>query len=158
MGQVLIKDIIRQLHEIHDGALWFDQCFKDKIGNLTDSEAITTPMPPIHSVAEHVAHMLAWRKECILMFTGIKTALMNSPADWRSNDELRIVGWHNLKNEFFNSRYALIQLIENHDDSFLETKFPGQDYTFHYLIEGIIQHDLYHMGQIGITIRLLKEK
>jgi uncharacterized damage-inducible protein DinB len=155
MPQVLIKDIIRQLQEIQDGSLWFDQCFKDKIDNLSDAEALVRPIPQVHSVAEHISHILEWRKECLLRFKGMKTDLMNSPEDWKGNIELSKIGWTNLKNLFFDSTITLINALENQDDAYLETKFQDTDYNFHYLIEGIIQHDLYHLGQIGITIKLL---
>jgi len=100
--------------------------------------------------------MLEWRKECMLRFTGMRTELMNSPEDWKDNTELARMGWMNLKNEFYKSRFELIQLLQNQEDDYLENKFLDTEYNFHYLIEGIIQHDLYHLGQIGITIKLLK--
>jgi uncharacterized damage-inducible protein DinB len=155
---VLINNIIRQLNEIQDGSLWFDQCFKDKFDNLSEADAFTKPMPQIHSVAEHVSHILEWRKECILRYKGLRTELMNSPNDWKSNSELRITGWSNLKEALYLSRLELIDLFTNQEDTYLETKFLDTDYNFHYLIEGIIQHDLYHLGQIGITIKLLNAK
>ena len=155
MAQVLIKNIIRQLHEIQEGSLWFDQCFKDKIDGLSDAEALTSPIPQVHSVAEHVSHMLEWRKECMIRFNGLRTELMNSPDDWKDNIELSKIGWTELKNAFYNSQLELIRLMESQDDTFLETKFLDTDYNFHYLIEGIIHHDLYHLGQIGVTIKLL---
>jgi uncharacterized damage-inducible protein DinB len=158
MSRVLINDIIRQLNEIQDGSLWFDQCFKGKFDNLSDEDAFTRPIPQIHSVAEHVSHMLEWRKECVLRFKGGKTELMNSPDDWKDNIELRKFGWNNLKNALYNSREELIALFKNQEDAYLETQFLDTEYNFHYLIEGIIQHDLYHLGQIGITIKLLNEK
>jgi len=71
MALVLIKNIIRQLHEIQEGSLWFDQCFKDKIDGLSESQALTRPIPQVHSVAEHVSHMLEWRKECMIRFKGL---------------------------------------------------------------------------------------
>jgi uncharacterized damage-inducible protein DinB len=157
MSQVLIKNIIRQLHEIQDGSLWFDQYVKDKIDSLSDAEALARPIPPVHSVAEYVSHMLEWRKECLLRFKGMKTDLMNSPDDWKDNIELTKIGWTNLKNTFYESTLTLIHALENQDDTYLETKFQDTDYNFHYLIEGIIQHDLYHLGQIGITIKLLSK-
>ena len=157
MAQVLIKNIVRQLHEIQEGSLWFDQCFKDKIDRLSDSEALTRPIPQVHSVAEHISHMLEWRKECMIRFKGLKTELMNSPDDWKDNTELSKTGWTELKNAFYNSQSELIRLMESQDDSYLETKFLDTDYNFHYLIEGIIHHDLYHLGQIGVTIKLLKK-
>ena len=157
MAQVLIKNIVRQLHEIQEGSLWFDQCFKDKIDGLSDSEALTSPIPQVHSVAEHVSHMLEWRKECMIRFKGLRTELMNSPDDWKDNTELSKIGWADLKNAFYNSQSELICLMESQDDIYLETKFLDTDYNFHYLIEGIIHHDLYHLGQIGVTIKLLKK-
>ncbi|MDX2046683.1 MAG: hypothetical protein SFU87_07835 [Chitinophagaceae bacterium] len=158
MSGVLIKNLIRQLYEIQNGSLWFDQCFKEKIDSLQETEALTRPISQIHSVAEHVSHILEWRKECMLRFNGQKTDLMNSPDDWKNNIALGKIGWTNLKNLFYQSTVTLITALENKDDAYLETKFLDTGYTFHYLIEGIIQHDLYHLGQIGITIKLLNQK
>ncbi len=155
MAQIIIKDLIRQLHEIHEGSKWFDQCFRDKLDGLSAEDAFTNPIPSLHSVAEHVSHMLEWRKECINRYNGIKVELMHSPDDWKDNATLRKTGWAALKDAFFSSQADLIQLLEGRDDCYLETRFRDTEYNFHYLIEGIIQHDLYHMGQIGVTIKLL---
>jgi len=158
MPQVLIKNIVRQLTEIQDGSLWFDQCFKEKIDTLSDAEAFTRPIPQVHSVAEHISHIVEWRKECLLRFKGEKTDLMNSADDWKDNVALSKIGWTNLKNLFYESTVTLINALENQDDEYLETRFLDTDYNFHHLIEGIIQHDLYHLGQIGITIKILNSK
>lgn len=157
MSQLLIKNIIRQLKELQDGSLWFDQCFKDKINNLTDEEAFTKPLPQLHSVAEHLSHIIEWRKECLLRFKQERTDLMNSPDDWKDSNTLREIGWENLKNTFYESTIILINALEKQDDSFLETPFRDTDYNFHYVTEGILQHDLYHLGQMGVTIKLLNK-
>lgn len=157
MPRVLIDDITRQLNEIESGSLWFDQCFRDKFDTLSEAEALTKPIPQVHSVAEHVSHMLEWRKECIRRYNGLKTELMNSAADWKDDTELKKIGWTNLKNALYTSRLELIDLFTNQDDTYLETKFLDTDYNFHYLIEGIIEHDIYHLGQIGITVKLINE-
>src|SRR5690349_20834601 len=107
MSRILINDIIRQLNELQEGSRWFDQCFKDKIDHLSDDDTFTKPLPEIHSVAEHVAHMLAWRKECVLRYNGGKTELMNSPDDWKDNSALRKLGWTNLKKALYDSRTEL---------------------------------------------------
>lgn len=157
MSQIFIKDIIRQLTEIQDGSLWFDQCFKEKLSVLTEADAFTRPIPQVHSVAEHMSHILAWREECLLRFRGERTDLMNSPEDWKNTDALRETGWDKIKAQFFTSTVTLIKVLENQDDSFLEIKFADEAYNNHYLIEGIIQHDIYHLGQIGITIKLMNQ-
>lgn len=155
MPQVLVKDIIRQLNEIHNGSPWFDQCFRGKIDHIPEAEALTRPIPQVHSVAEHISHIIAWRKECLLRFKGQRTNLMNSPDDWKDNAALRTIGWTKLKDLLYESAEEMINALKDQDDRFLQTKFADTDYNFHYLIEGILQHDLYHLGQIGITIKLL---
>lgn len=157
MPQILISNFIRQLNELENGSLWFDQSFKDKFDKLLETEALTRPLPQIHCVAEHVSHMLEWRKECVCRFQGTKIDLMDSPDDWKENDELGKIGWATLKNSLYKSRSELIDLIADQDDNYLKTKFLDTDYDFHYLMEGIIHHDLYHLGQIGITLKLLSK-
>lgn len=157
MSQILIKDIIRQLTEIQNGSLWFDQCYNEKLAMVSESEAFSRPVSHVHSVAEHVSHVIAWREECLLRFKGERTELMNSVADWVDNDTLKVKGWEYLKKQFAESTEQLIQALKNQDDSYLEIKFQQEEYNNHYLIEGIIQHDIYHLGQIGVTIKLLRE-
>lgn len=157
MSQLLINDLIRQVREIQEGSLWFDQYFKDKINGLTEADAFTRPLPELHSVAEHISHILEWRKECLLRFSGGQTDLMNSPDDWKDNTTLAANGWSALKEQFFASTETLVQALEGQDDAYLQTPFRDTGYNFHYLVEGIIQHDLYHLGQIGITIKLLRK-
>ncbi len=156
MATILIENFVRQLKELQDGSLWFDQCLKDKLDSLSDAIAFARPHKAVHSVAEHVSHMLAWRKECILRFTGSKTDLMNAPNDWIPNQALQNIGWTALRNNLYDSTQAMIELIQGKEDSYLDTVFQDTDYTFKYLIEGIFEHDIYHLGQIGVTLKLLQ--
>jgi uncharacterized damage-inducible protein DinB len=112
MPQTLIKNIIRQLTEIQEGSLWFDQCLKEKTGALTDEEAFARPIPQVHSVAEHVSHILEWRKECLLRFTGQRTDLMNSPDDWKDNAVLQKTGWTELKKTFVRKHRSFNQCTQ----------------------------------------------
>ena len=138
MATVLIQNFIRQLNEIQDGSLWFDQSFKDKLNHVSDSDAFIRPIREIHSVAEHVSHMVEWRHECILRFNRGKTELMYSPDDWKDNITLQQLGWTNLKKALYDSKVDLINLISSRDDKYLETRCLETDYNFKYLLEGII--------------------
>jgi uncharacterized damage-inducible protein DinB len=158
MANTLVNNFIRQLKEIEQGSLWFDQSFKEKIDPLSEEIAFAKPMALVHSVAEHVSHMLEWRKECIVRFSGVRNELMNSPEDWKDNTELQKIGWQKLKNSLYDSTQLMIDLIAGKDDAYLDTIFHDEEYTFKYLIEGIIHHDIYHLGQIGVTLKLIHAK
>ena len=156
MPNILINNFIRQLNEIEHGALWFDQSFRDKLDKLPEATAFATPLPGVHRVAEHVSHMLEWRYECIRRFDGLKYDLMHAPEDWKGNEELSTTGWDALKASLYKSTESMIALIEGKDDAFLDTPFQDTGYTNKYLVEGIIHHDIYHLGQIGVTLKLLQ--
>lgn len=53
-------------------------------------------------------------------------------------------------------------LIGNKDDFFLEKIYTEDNhrsnYPFEFALEGVIHHILYHLGQIGTTIKLLIRK
>jgi uncharacterized damage-inducible protein DinB len=157
MTRILINDIIRQLRELEEGSLWFDQSFKSKLDHLSTGVVFVQPVPGVHSVAEHVAHIIAWRKECIARFHGDKFDLMNTPADWPSVAELRGTGWPALKDQLYQSTHDLIRLFDGVDDTYLNKPFRDTTYNNHYLIEGILQHDIYHLGQIGVTLKLIDQ-
>jgi hypothetical protein len=50
----------------------------------------------------------------------------------------------------FHNAGNLAQAIEGFDDAKLRAIVPGRQYDFYYLFHGIVQHSLYHGGQIAM--------
>ncbi len=158
MENKLIQNIVSQFQDIQEQELWLDENFKKKIDNLSDELAFERPLSDLHSVAELISHILVWRKETILKLNGKSANLtIESPENWLPNEVLKETGWKKLKADFYNSQKEIIELIENKSDDYLE-KECAAGYKFKYLIEGLIHHDLYHLGQIGIVIKFLNLK
>jgi uncharacterized damage-inducible protein DinB len=158
MNNKLIQHTIRQLQEIQDGHNWLDENFRNKIDGLSDEEAFTRPIPELHSVAELIAHLVIWRRQSIRRLKARKTeASGNETDDWPSNATLQQTGWAELKASLYESQHELIWLLNEEDDEYLDNHYSAE-HTFAYLIRGLIHHDLYHLGQIGITVKLLKSR
>lgn len=154
----LIQNIISQLLDIQERENWLDENFKKKIEGIREDKVFERPLPELHSIAELISHVLVWRVESIRKIKDMGANLtMDSPDNWRTNEQLKEVGWLNLKNEFYQSTYMLIEILEDKDDTFLKKKYRD-GYSFKYLIEGLIHHDLYHLGQLGITVKYLNLK
>ena len=159
---IILNHIIQQLLEIQNGKLWMGDTFQKKIGYITDEEAFLRPLPNLHSAAELIAHLTAWRKDAMLKIKKGRGQLMDySPQNWPAIDELRKTGWSRLILEYQDSLDEIIELLHNKNDGFLEEYYEDQDYQDHYnysfLINGLLHHDLYHLGQLGIVIKLIKE-
>lgn len=156
MRNNIIKGIIRQLQDNLDGNNWLDESFKKKIEGIDEKLVFYRPIPEVHSVAELIGHITIWRTESMKKLQGIESSLtMESPENWRTNEELRKIGWQKLKSDLFSSQIDLINMIKNRTDKYLEQNHYAPGYSYHYIIEGLIHHDIYHLGQLGITLKLL---
>ena len=157
MNRIIIDNYLKQYSEIHEGSPWIDETFKKKIDGLSDKEAFTKPYPDVHSVAELISHLVEWRKAIADAFEGLPyESIFETPSNWKSNDVLNQVGWGKLKNEFYDSHREIILLLGKQNDAWLE-KICAEGYNMKYLVDGLIHHDLYHLGQIGITVKLLNK-
>lgn len=163
MQQLLITDITNQLQAIHRGKIWATAAnFEKKLGEISDEEAFVRPLPDLHSVAEIISHLIAWRRDTIVKIrTGQGSLTMEAEENWLPNDTLREKGWPALKAEYFNSLTELIALLQDRQDNFLEETYYDSDfkgnYPFSFVIHGMLHHDIYHLGQLGIVVKLLKK-
>src|SRR5689334_18282425 len=144
MSTPFTRDIIRQLTEIQEGGSWLAESYKAKIDKLGSADAFRRPIPEIHSVAELIWHVAIWRVEGMRRLRGQKFDLMNSPDNWRDNDELRKIGWEGLKDDFNKSLSDLISTLETLSVLDLELQYLDTQHTMKHLIEGLVHHDLYH--------------
>jgi uncharacterized damage-inducible protein DinB len=155
----IVENTIRQLKDVQNGVTWYDDNIEDKINYIPASHAFVRPLPEIHSVAELVSHMLVWRRDTIGKLKGQESNLsIHSPENWKSNDQLQMIGWDRLKKDLRESQEELVNYLSDKDDQYLTETMYKNEFSLKYLVEGLLHHDLYHLGQIGITIKLLNSK
>ncbi|WP_297706390.1 DinB family protein [uncultured Eudoraea sp.] len=157
-----INSIIRQLSEVHNGPIWAGQSYAKKLSQLKGNEMFIRPLPAVHSIAEIIAHIISWRKDTILKLkTGRGELKDTHPDNWRSNDELKTIGWEKTQEEDNKTLLELLELLRDKDDTFLDETYYdpefGGNYPYSFVLEGMLHHDIYHLGQIGLVIKLLKE-
>ncbi|MGJ1239471.1 DinB family protein [Sphingobacterium sp. Lzh-3] len=163
METILMKEIVQQLKDVERTDLWIDENFEKKLATVTQSTVYKRPIPEMHSVAELMSHLIEWRKEVLSRLKGNPRGLeMNEARNWRTNDELETIGWKKLLEDFWDSQQQVIHFLKDKDDSFLDQpyKYANTDFPHNikYLLTGLIHHDFYHLGQLGIIIKFLKLK
>jgi uncharacterized damage-inducible protein DinB len=160
--KTLIDQLISQFQNIHFGHNWFGQSYKTKLQDLDPEQFFVRPSREIHSVAELIAHGTAWRKDAGIKITTSKGELTEaSIEDWQDLNKLKEKGHETIIAEYEASVDGLIHLLAQKDDAFLETSYHdpefGGDFPFSFALYGILQHDIYHLGQIGLVVKMLKE-
>jgi len=154
-----IQRLVRSQEEILKGGNWLGNDFRSLIDDLTEEEAFEKPLPELHSTAELISHLLVWRQAGLQRFRGgTPTLRMESPENWKDNETLRKEGgWQRLRNDFYSSAAEMAELLNEKDDSFLEQTLPD-GHTFLQIAEGLVQHDIYHLAQIAITLKMAAAK
>ena len=156
MSKGVLTYYIDQFEKLHRGPNWLDEDFGKKLNLVSKELAFRKPFPYLHSIAEVLSHLVEWRKELYRRFLhGGSAALTDaSENNWISNDELARRGWASLRTEFEKSQRGIVELLKERDDTFLgEIWTEGQTYS--YLLQGLIEHDAYHLGQIGLIYKII---
>jgi uncharacterized damage-inducible protein DinB len=151
----------QQLTTILSGDAWFGSPVYNIIGKVTFEEAYERPPGGAHSIAEILLHMLGWTEEVILRLQG-KKAGMPPGGDWPDAGTPDEQKWQTLVSEYKLANVNLIGIIQN----FAEEKWNapiwderdnelGTGVSNEALVQGLIQHHIYHSGQIGILKRIV---
>ncbi|MGI9546014.1 MAG: DinB family protein [Flavobacteriaceae bacterium] len=158
-----IREIAVQFHHIHRGRNWFGQSYRTKLQDMDPEQYFIRPAADVHSVAELITHATAWRKDAVVKIrTGAGQLTEASDEDWPDLELLQEKGWATIIAEYEESVDGLIGLLEEKDDAFLETTYHdpefGGNFPYSFTIYGILQHDIYHLGQLGLVASMLKKK
>ena len=153
-----IEKLLSDLKLVFSGNPWYGHGVLEKLDQLSSEQATTIASEVDRSVSQVVAHMTAWRNYAISRVAGdnISKITLNSPIDWPSTDETK--DWTAMLNALKTSQSRLIQLLSAKSDQFLTSRVPDEPYDFAFLLDGIVRHDVYHLGQIGTILRLVSQK
>ena len=152
-----IQAIIRNLENTLDGEPWFGRSVYSLMREVDESTASTKPNENSHSMVELLYHMLTWseftlkRIEKDMAYDLAASELL----DWRQIDP-QIHGWEEGLSAFIATHQQIIAILHTKDDEFLKEKVDYRNYNFRFLLNGLMQHNIYHAGQIAYLKKLLE--
>lgn len=149
-----------QFQNLYNGSPWYGDSLRQKLDTVSADEAFSIPAPGAHSVAQLVAHVLVWRRLLVERIKGNNDFQIhvNSSRDWPPAGLLEAKGWEALLAELDANQTELLALLRTGDDALLERPLPDGKHAMRLLLDGILQHDVYHIGQIGIALALLRHQ
>jgi uncharacterized damage-inducible protein DinB len=145
-----LENIIHNLTETYGGMPWHGNSLTELLKDVDTKIAFFRPFEGKHNIAELVAHILVWRQFAIEMLNqnyGFKIDI-GSLADFPKVTESEKV-WRELRMLLDENQVELIAKLTQFNGAKLDDEIPQKNITFRFLFEGIINHDVYHGGQIG---------
>jgi uncharacterized damage-inducible protein DinB len=116
-------------------------------------QAAAKPLAAAHSIWELVLHITAWADICTRRINGEAVEPITAE-DWPDPGPASQQTWRAALETLAGTQLVLADLIETLTDEQLDAITPGKDYNNYFLLHGLVQHNLYHAGQIALLKKL----
>ena len=153
------EEITQNLERVLSGDAWYGSPVYTIIEQVSFEAAYEKPPGSVHNIAEIVLHMLAWTEEVMDRMNGLNAQIPSS-GDWPDPGAPDERKWQNYYNDLKLVTVNLLGVIQNFPEGEWNDKIndtcPNEPVnTYKELIEGFIQHEVYHAGQISLLNRML---
>jgi len=141
-----------QIRRAFEGNAWHGDSILKLLADVDAKTAAARPIEGAHTIWELVLHVAAWDDAVCRRAKGARVSLSDhqnfppvvdqSEAAWRESIK-KLKHTHN----------QLVKTVAAFPDSRLGKRVPGKKATHHnffYMFSGIVQHELYHAGQIAL--------
>jgi uncharacterized damage-inducible protein DinB len=144
-----VERIIDQLNRAFAGEAWHGPAVMEILDGLTASQAAARPLHSAHSIWELVLHIATWERACRRRLEGDRAQL--SPAeDWPAVTGTDELAWRHAKEMLKQAHEELLKAVSEVDESKLDQPIIAGLSSVYVTLHGVIQHSLYHAGQIAI--------
>lgn len=152
-----IQSILHSLKETLHGQPWFGKPVYTLLEEVHPALVYKRPLETGHSRIELLYHMITWTLFTLRRIEKSKDmdARKVEESDWRQIDPLAHTWMHGI-DEFKKLNQSIIKELEKKDDQFLNEQVEFRDYNFRTLLNGLIQHHIYHAGQVVYVNKLLQ--
>lgn len=149
--RLLRGEIRRSVH----GPAWHGPALLEAVSDVKTKEAFAKPLPSAHSIAELTVHSAAWMEEVLRRLSGVAPA-MPARGDWPTRMNRTAGGWNEMRDLVRTAAEALdVALGEFPASRLLHTvggdvhDAPlGSGVRYIVMLNGVVQHNVYHAGQI----------
>lgn len=141
--------IADQLRRAFNGDAWHGPALLELLQDMDAATAAAKPLRRVHSIWELVMHIAAWDEAASRRLGGEKTqpaGVANFPIVPRATE----TAWRKAVARLKRTHDVLVKTVAALPDSRLRECVPGKKYNFYFMLHGVVQHELYHAGQIAV--------
>jgi uncharacterized damage-inducible protein DinB len=152
-------NLIAELKKAFNGDAWHGSNLMQLLNLVKPENAFQHFIPDAHSIAEIALHITSWTDEVNSRLLG---ALAKEPiaGDWPIPKMQTIKGWEKIVFDCKTSNEELIRVCEGLNEADWKAKVkderdnePDTGVSNAALMNGLIQHHAYHLGQIALLLK-----
>ncbi len=144
-----IQRIETQLRLAFEGGAWHGPGVLETLEGVTAKQASSHPLAGAHSIWELVVHIAAWEDACRRRLGGDRAEL-STAEDWPTVTDPTEAAWATTKAALIEGHHKLRESVAFLTEARLDEPILQDMPSVYITVHGVIQHDLYHAGQIAI--------
>jgi uncharacterized damage-inducible protein DinB len=151
-----IRKFISEFQAVYNGQPWYGRSLMSIIYDAVVENVFKKTKPTAHSTYEITHHLYAWRDLLVKRLNGDTKATIdvNSKEDWTPlPEEQTVTSWRALLKKLEQNQKDLVTALGKWEDNALDENFAGTSFSLRTFLNGQIQHDIYHIGQIALSIK-----
>jgi hypothetical protein len=145
--------IADQLRRSIHGEAWHGPSVMELLVDVNWQQAAAKPVASAHTIWEIVLHITAWAGAVRRRVNG-EAVQLTATEDWPGIGVANAEASRSVVEGLVNSQALLAERIETLTDEDLTATVAGEDYTVYFLLHGLVQHNLYHAGQIALLKKM----
>ncbi|MEO5995620.1 MAG: DinB family protein [Chitinophagaceae bacterium] len=151
-----IQKIIAGLKEVLSGSPWYGKSANTLLDEIDPEIVYKKFNDKSHSLIDVLYHMVTWTEFTLHRLEKSEKMVVNEveALDWRETNS-SINTWNNGLAQFNAANNKIIELLKTTSDEILEEIVDYRQYNFRVLLNGLIQHHIYHLGQVAYVNKLL---
>lgn len=144
-----VNRIDDQLKRAFEGHAWHGPSMLEVLADVTAERAAAKPLSGAHSTWEIVLHVTAWHAGVRRRLEGERVEL-SPEEDWPPVTDTSDTAWRQALAALQQTHTELRSTVSRLADSRLPEKVAGKDHSVYVMLHGLIQHNLYHAGQVAL--------
>lgn len=133
---------------------WYGPSLAELLARITPEHAVTKPEGGTHSIRELLQHLLLWNERIRKTNETCPMPKWEAEKEWGEAP----IPWNELLERWNKSRDLLEERLRNFPVEDLGKQTPGRTYPYEFLLHGIVQHTIWHSGQIAMVHSMVKGK
>jgi uncharacterized damage-inducible protein DinB len=138
------------------GPMWHGPSLSQVLQGVTYEEAAQRPAMSVHNIWELVLHIITWVDVPLERLGGSARKDVATDEDWplpptTPSDE----AWQAAVVRLQERHRALAAAVREMTDDQLDATVVGHEYTVREMLHGVVEHSVYHGGQIALLKKLV---
>jgi len=145
-----VERIEDQMKRAFEGNAWHGPAVLEVLEGVGAEQAARRPIAAAHSIWELVLHMNTWKDIAERRLGGDPVKEVPPELDFPPVQGTDAAAWQAAQDGLAATHQRLTHALGRLRDAQLDEPPPGYGLSRYVLLHGVIQHDLYHAGQIAI--------